>query len=269
MNQNLFAKIKSTFAENKIFGTLIVAALVMSAYAVCKKAANNYDYANQSRIDVEGECLKKISKDRYKTEVTIKFNDSKSSAVALQKSKELYTELLAFAEPLKAEDKSMEWQTTRIEVAEDKQWSSKTDTFIHRGYNATLALEISTENPETLDKIISFAATKKDMLLSGIENYVSPQKMKRETEDCLAEAITNAKSKARSITDASGDRIGKLLSAYIKSNPGPSPRTALSGISGAFYSAKNMAVEKAMDTGMIQSADYDLNVRINAAFEIK
>ncbi|MDR2934012.1 MAG: SIMPL domain-containing protein [Rickettsiales bacterium] len=260
---NIFTKIKLTFNENKIISIGVIVSIALAGYAIYKNPSNPRD----GSIFVEGVCLKKITKDRYKTEIVVEMNDEKSSAIALTKSKELYSELIDFTNKLKDTDNTIETETARIEVVEDRQWSSKTETYIDKGFNAIISLEISTENPETLDKVIAFASTKKDMLINGIQNYVSPQKMKIETENCLAEAIANAKSKAKSITDETGDSIGKLLSANISSGGVmPQPRGAIATM-GVMNFKSNPEIM--MDSSIVQSASYDLNVHINATFQIK
>ena len=127
-----------------------------------------------------------------------------------------------------------------------------------------MALEIASENPDTLNKVITFASKKNNVLIDRIESYVSKQKMKIESELCLTEAIKNAKYKAKYMTGAVGNRVGKLISVYVKS---------ASSMPMALMMKSNFAAADEISDGesssIIQQSGYDMNVVVHARFEIR
>jgi len=260
---------KEVIKKIKIFINHDKFPLLMSSLAVALSVVAIYGTSqtndNTAFIDVDGSCLKKIEKDKYKTEVIIKFMDKKSSGAALSKSKKVFVELTDFVEKLKLEDKTLTTQTSKIEVLEEKTWSNKKEKYINEGYSAQMALEIASENPETLNKVITFASKKNNVLIDRIESYVSKQKMKMESELCLTEAIKNAKYKAKYMTGAVGNRVGKLVSVYVKS-------TSSMSMPEAFMMKSNFIAKDEVGSepsSVIQQSGYDMNVIVHARFEIK
>lgn len=262
--KEILNKIKLLTNRDKLPILISSLAVVLSLYAVYNILNQKHD--NVSFIDVDGSCLKKIEKDKYRTEVIIKYVDKKSSGIALSKSKKVFSELTSFVDSLKAKDKTLTTQTSKIEVLEEKTWSNKKEKYINEGYSAQMALEIASENPDSLDKIMNFASKKDNVLIDRIESYVSKQKMKTESELCLTEAIQNAKYKAKYMTEAVGNKVGKLVSVYVKSTSSmPMPEALM--MKSNFVGSDEMADSDS--SSIIQQSGYDMNVIVHARFEIR
>lgn len=257
--KEIITKIKKMTYNDKLPILMSSLAMILSLYGIFETKQTK----NDTYIEVSGSCLKRIEKDKYKTELIVKFTDKKSSASALRKSKKLFTELVEFTNKLKTEDKTIETQTSRIEVFEEKNWSNKYEKYIYEGYTAEMGLIISSEKSDILEKVINFASGKNNVLIDRIENYVSNQKMKTERELCLAEAIKNAKYQAEFVTKAAGNKIGKLVSVYANSNNYSAFRSKM--ITSNFAGDTSMKSEGSI----IEKSGYDMNVIVHARFEIK
>lgn len=260
-------KIKD-FIKNNVH-IISVVALMLGAYSFYQ--VYNWGETNAGIINVNGVCLKKIAKDKTGIQINVKFNDKNSSSKALSGAKESYIALTKFVESLKEKDKSIEMQSASFSIIEDKTWSSHTGKYVYNGFTAEMALSISADDPMIIDEVIKFASENKNIFIQSISNYVSTAKMKDETEKCLAEAIKNAKDKAKMLVKSAGHRLGKLESVYVNGD-------SVGGIAAAGYakpvlmSARKVVADAEMnlaDAPILQSEDYELNVSVSARFKVK
>lgn len=215
-------------------------------------------------IAVSGECLTTAPKDR--TAITLRVTTvDKSAAISMKKAT---TQIAAITDYLKTQD--VEMQTTEFNSYEKTEWNRTLQKSETLGIETTIAVEVSADNMEKIEQILSRFAGIPNVFTENLRMYTSSQAMKPILEKCLGVAVENARSRANALASGDGDRAGKLLNVSydVASSQMYQPRTS----NFLRASAKYAVTEAAMDSvagGSIVSKDTEVSVSVSAVFEIK
>lgn len=213
-------------------------------------------------ISVDGQCLTSVQKDR--TAITLRVTTlNKSAATSMKMATAKIAEITDY---LKKQDVQM--QTTEFNSYEKSEWNRELEKSVVLGTETTIAIEVSADNIETIEKILTQFAGQEDVYSENLRMYTSAEAMKPVLEECLGAAVENARERANALAAGDGRTAGKMLSiSYNASAPTIQPRASNFLTAGA-----KMAVAEAdafSATGSIVSKDTEVSVSVSATFEIK
>ena len=213
-------------------------------------------------ISVRGECLTTAPRD--KTAITLRVTTlDKSAAVSMRKATAQIAKITEF---LKTQD--VEMQTTEFNSYEKSEWNRDEQKSIVLGIETSIAVEVSSKNIETIEKILNEFAGKENVYSENLRMYTSAEVLKPIMEKCLGIAVENARIRANALAAGDNKRAGKMLSVSYETIGG---NTTYQNIAPRVLGAGKMAVaEMALDTGgSLVSKDTDVSVSVSAIFEIK
>lgn len=210
-------------------------------------------------IATSGECLATAPRD--KTAITLRITTlDKSAATSMKMATAKVAEITEF---LKTQDVQM--QTTQFNSYEKTEWNRDEQKSVVLGIETTIAVEVSANNIETIEKILTQFAGQTNVYSENLRMYTSPETLKPVIEDCMARAVENARMRADALAMGDGKRAGKMLAVSYGAQNG----NVAYPTSNLMRSAK-LEVAAAMDAaGTIVSRDTDVSVTVSAVFEIR
>ena len=214
-------------------------------------------------VAVVGECLTSAPKDR--TAITLRVTTlDKSAATSMKMATAKIAEITNF---LKTQNVQM--QTTEFNSYERSEWNRELEKSVVLGTETTIAIEVSADNIETIEKILTQFAGQDDVYSENLRMYTSAEAMKPILEDCLGAAVENARERANALVAGDGDVAGKLLRVtYNVGGTGTiQPRASNFLTTGAKMAVADAEAFSA--AGSIVAKDTEVSVTVNATFEIK
>lgn len=214
-------------------------------------------------IVVNGQCLTSAPKDR--TAITLRVTTlDKSAAASMKMATAKINEITNF---LKTQDVQM--QTTEFNSYERSEWNRELEKSVVLGTETTIAVEVSADNIETIEKILTQFAGQEDVYSENLRMYTSAETMKPILEGCLSAAVENARERADALAAGDGRSAGKLLrvSYDVGGSASVQPRS-----SNFLTASAKMAVADAeafSAAGSIVAKDTEVSVSVSATFEIK
>ena len=211
-------------------------------------------------IATTGECLTTAPRD--KTAITLRVTTlDKSAALSVKMATAKVAEITEF---LKTQDVQM--QTTQFNSYEKTEWNRDEQKSVTLGIETTIAVEVSANNIETIEKVLTQFAGQTNVFSEDLRMYTSPEALKPIVEDCMARAVENARTRAEALAAGDGKHAGKLLAVSYGTQTGDVARPT----SGNLMRAAKLEVAAAMDAaGTIVSRDTDVSVNVSAVFEIR
>ena len=214
-------------------------------------------------ISVNGECLTTAPKDR--TAITLRVTTlDKSAATSMKMATDKINEITKF---LKTQDVQM--QTTEFNSYERSEWNRELEKSVVLGTETTIAVEVSADNIETIEKILTQFAGQEDVYSENLRMYTSAETMKPILESCLSAAVENARERADALAAGDGRSAGKMLS--VSYNVGGTSTIQPRASNFLTASTKMVAADAAAfsATGSIVAKDTEVSVSVSASFEIK
>ena len=214
-------------------------------------------------ISVNGECLTTAPKDR--TAITLRVTTlDKSAATSMKMATDKINEITKF---LKTQDVQM--QTTEFNSYERSEWNRELEKSVVLGTETTIAVEVSADNIETIEKILTQFAGQEDVYSENLRMYTSAETMKPILESCLSAAVENARERADALAAGDGRGAGKMLS--VSYNVGGTSTIQPRASNFLTASTKMVAADAAAFSaaGSIVAKDTEVSVSVSASFEIK
>ena len=214
-------------------------------------------------ISVNGECLTSAPKDR--TAITLRVTTlDKSAATSMKMATDKINEITKF---LKTQDVQM--QTTEFNSYERSEWNRELEKSVVLGTETTIAVEVSADNIETIEKILTQFAGQEDVYSENLRMYTSAETMKPILESCLSAAVENARERADALAAGDGRSAGKMLS--VSYNVGGTSTIQPRASNFLTASTKMVAADAAAFSaaGSIVAKDTEVSVSVSASFEIK
>ena len=212
-------------------------------------------------IATTGECLTTAPRD--KTAITLRVTTlDKSAATSMKMATAKIAEITDF---LKSQDVQM--QTTQFNSYEKTEWNREEQKSVTLGIETTIAVEVSANNIETIEKVLTQFAGQTNVFSEDLRMYTSPETLKPIVEECMGHAVENARSRADALAAGDGKRAGKILAVSYgtDANNIVRPTSNLMRATGAKLEAAAV-----MDAaGTIVSRDTDVSVNVSAVFEIR
>ena len=214
-------------------------------------------------ISVDGQCLATAPKDR--TAITLRVTTlDKSAATSMKMATDKINEITKF---LKTQDVQM--QTTEFNSYERSEWNRELEKSVVLGTETTIAVEVSADNIETIEKILTQFAGQEDVYSENLRMYTSAETMKPILESCLSAAVENARERADALAAGDGRSAGKMLS--VSYNVGGTSTIQPRASNFLTASTKMVAADAAAFSaaGSIVAKDTEVSVSVSASFEIK
>ncbi len=240
--------------SNVIFVSVI--AVILSMFFI-------YNKSNDNEISVVGRCSKQISKDKFSVSIRIKNIDDNPS-LAMNKTLNTYKEISEYIKEKQKTNPDLEVQTTEYTSTELKQWNHVSKKNEKIGVEGAIGLQIITSNSELLSQIIFDFGKFSDVFTSKLGNFTSETLYSKEANNCIKEAMLNAKAQANIIASSLGQSVGKMVNAnyYNNSNRGIT--------NGPVYKMAAMAEDRLdAEPATIFSASQNININVDVRFELK
>lgn len=212
-------------------------------------------------ITVSGECLTSAPKD--KTAITLRVEALAEST--LESMRAATTQMAEITDFLKTQP--VEVQTTQFNSYEKTEWNRETQKSEKLGIETNIAVEISANNIETIEKIIGQFAGKSNVYSEKLRMYTSPAVLQPIQEKCLGVALENARERANAMVSTDNKHAGKLISVSYGATS-TEDNTLYGGVMRTMLSSAK-AESFDMAAGTIVAKDTDVSVVVNAVFEIK
>ena len=210
-------------------------------------------------ISVNGECITTAPKD--KTAITLRVSALEPTAVASMQS--ATTQMAEITKYL--ESQPVEMQTTQFNSYEKTEWNRDEQKSVTLGIETTIAIEVSANNIQTIEQILSQFAGRNNVYTENLRMYTSPEVLKPIMENCLSVAVENARTRADALASGDGKHAGKMLSVSY----GTGTHNSEYPVPKLMRSNMILAESAADASGTIVAKDTDVSVSVSAVFEIK
>lgn len=212
-------------------------------------------------VSTNGECLTTAPRDRTAIILrvtTLDKNALKSMRAATQQMAEINTYLAAL---------DVKTQTTEFNSYEKTEWNHSTQKSVNLGFETTIAVEVSADNMDIIEQVINQFAGQPNIYVGNLQMFTSAETLKPIMEECLADAVRNARERANALVSGADRRVGKLLSVTYGDATYNAPTANY-----RLMAAK--AVSESMDMGAgafgtLSNKDTNVSVKVSATFEIR
>ena len=223
-----------------------------------------YAYLTPKTIDTvstNGECLTTAPRDR--TAITLRVttldkNALKSMRAATQQMAQINTYLAAL---------DVKTQTTEFNSYEKTEWNHSTQKSVNLGTETTIAVEVSADNMDIIEQVINQFAGQPNIYVGNLQMFTSAETLKPIMEECLGDAVRNARERANALVSGADRRVGKLLSVTYGNATYNAPTANY-----RLMAAKAVSESMDMDAGAfgtLSSKDTNVSVKVSATFEIR
>ena len=237
-----------------LIGGLIVAVMAIGwAYAPARVSGRT--------VATTGECLATAPKDRTAITLRVRALD-RNAANSMRTATQLMAQITEYLRTIE----NVEMQTTRMDSWERTDWSPRENRSITVGIETNVAVEISSEDSEIIDRILTRFAGMDNIFLENLRMFTSAAKMKTVMQDCLGDAIENARIRANAIARADRSRVGRLVNAEHITGGGGHHMMPRPMMAGRMMAETQPAFD--MGGGLV-SRDTEVSVIVNAVFEIR
>jgi uncharacterized protein YggE len=212
-------------------------------------------------VSTNGECLTTAPRDR--TAITLRVttldkNALKSMRAATQQMAQINSYLAAL---------DVKTQTTEFNSYEKTEWNHSTQKSVNLGTETTIAVEVSADNMDIIEQVINQFAGQPNIYVGNLQMFTSAETLKPIMEECLGDAVRNARERANALVSGADRRVGKLLSVTYGNATYDAP-TANYRLMAAKATAESMDMG-AGAFGTLSNKDTNVSVKVSATFEIR
>lgn len=210
-------------------------------------------------ISTNGSCITNVPKDK----VAITLRVTTLAPTTVESMRMASAQMATITEQLK--NSQAELQTTQFNSYEKTEWNRDLQKSVNLGFETTIALEVSADNIETLESVLTKFAGTPNVFTENLRMYTSEQAMQPAVEKCLGIAVENARTRANALAYGDGKTAGKLLSVSYGT-----PTTNDIYPTPLRFAKAAMVESNAFDaSGTLASKDTEITVSVSAIFEIK
>ncbi len=261
-------KQKEKTMKNLSINTVFAAtAAVVGAGLIALAISHNTN--NFNSVNVTGECIKKVPKDRTAVVIEVK-NTEQTNTTATKKSMDTYQKVSDSVISMKNNNPKIELETESIDSNQKYEWDGKQKKSVLVGYESIVRLKITSDKQEEISKILGEVTKYKDVYTGSLSTFTSRQLMKSEQEACIEEATKNAREKAIALADGGKTKLGRMISASFHQSVGNASNTGgMVRYAKAAVFEQSIAADSAAGGPQIFSGDNDISVTVNASFELR
>ena len=185
-------------------------------------------------IQVSGTCKKRVPTNRSRLHISVE-NSGKEMNELYKKTTTTYNSLYKKIKSLKLKNSDLE--TSSYQVNKEFDWHKGKKLF--RGFKVSVSITVTSSETKKMTSIIQEANRLKISNVRGLQQFVSDDTIMEIKSECLKKAVLDAQTKALSMAQALGRKLGKYfrISEGIKASDSPRPmsfrkeRLAISSIS--------------------------------------
>ncbi len=215
-------------------------------------------FAVERQIAVSGTCKKLVTPDRGALTITIEYVDVDLKA-ATKKASDSYEQLRSEVKKLALEHSDL--TTSEYSVNEVKEWEKNRNVF--KGFRARLGLKVATSQTQRLGEVMAIASRIEAKEVGQLYVFLSDEKMKNESFECLQEAAENAKAKADRLAKSLGAKLGAVTS--IQEGVGGSlPRPVISDSPMGILSKDS----RDMSAPTVETGKQELSLSVQVVFDL-
>ncbi len=211
-------------------------------------------------VSTNGECLTTVPRDR--TAVTLRVTTVDKNA--LKSMRDATAKMAEINEYLSALD--VKTQTTEFNSYEKSEWNHATQKSVNLGTETTIAVEVSADNMDVIEQVLNQFAGQPNIYVGNLQMFTSAETLKPIMEQCLGDAVKNARERAGALVGGDNRRVGKLLSVTYGNASYDAPTSNYRLMSAKAVSSESM---DAGAFGTLSNRDTNVTVRISATFEIR
>ncbi len=246
---------------------LAVSLFILARPALQAQAQENTDKPLR-QVSVTGECLRQVVPDKGIVTATALKLDPKNAGKA---SKEVMDQYKNFQEKVKLLGlKDTVLQTSDYSVQPIYSWVQPRPEIagknVLQGYQARLGLRVETTSIDRLGEVMIAAADTGIQEVGGFQMAISKQLEQKIRNECLAEAVGNARTQADLMAQAAGAKLGKPLSISDSYRGPVFPMVAAAPMMAKM--ARNAEADMAQ-APTIQAGQTDIQVSVQATFEME
>ena len=226
---------------------------------------------NTNSISVTGKCSKKVKKDKFGITIKIK-NMESDSRKAMVKTLKTYNDLSDYLKTVKQDNPDVEIETSEYTTIDKTEWNEKKHKNEKIGVEVIMGIGVTTSNPKVLSDITAHLPKFDNIYTSGLNNFVSFELYNKERDNCLAEAVKDAQTKAYTMAQAVNQKIGKMTT--ISYNDYTSNAVGQYRVlkASAFADVEESAIEESnflAESVEMFSGSENISLKIDAIFELK
>lgn len=162
--------------------------------------------------------------------------------------------IIAEMERLGVQKKSI--KTTNVSVNPDYDYTNGTQT--PKGFTVSQNLEVKTTPIEKANKALDAATAKGANVVSGVSFTVDDSEREKLEAKARSEAIKKAKSKAQSIAQAAGVRLGRIINVQESSTPQQPP---------ILMEGRSAVADKVSEPTQLQPGENTVRVTVTLFYE--
>ncbi len=208
-------------------------------------------------ITVFGTCTKKVKPDRASLNFTSEVL-APTGSEAQKKVNLIYDEVRNSIKKLNLKDQQLE--TNNLSVYEETVWENQKSR--SKGFKATASISLTSSEIERIGEAIPIALKSGAKSFGGLSFHLSDSLFERSYNECLSEALNNAKEKAQKLLATQNKKLTDL-EEVIEGRQTPSEPPSMRGM------LKTMALSDASSESapQMETKDLSVNVTVTARFK--
>ncbi len=221
-----------------------------------------FTLASSGSIDrsvlVNGQCVKNLDPDRSSLRLTVETIEPTVTA-STQKAQKQYEILRKEIKSLNL--KEVEIETQEYSVNEDISWDKNKKKV--NGFKTRMGIFVSTSEIQKIGEVMVKASNLGIQEVYGLSTYVSSAVIKQEKENCLAEAVQNARKKAERMAEAGKTKVGAVIELTEIDSP-----NSQNPIMPRMMMAKSVTAETTGAAPQIETQKVEISLNVQARFKL-
>ncbi len=241
--------------NNFLLGFVLIGVLAMPAYA-----ASHADQELVRSISVQGMCRKELVPDTAQLNMVALATNPRDLKAAVNEAVKIYEATRASLQKLKL--KNAQFVTSEYNVQPIYDWNNGKQTL--RGYQARIGLRVDSEDIDRMGDVMAVAAENNMKEVGQWQLVISPAQFQNASQNCLADAVVDARRNAEKMIAAAGGKLGKVLTLTQQGAFQPPIYQPMVRMMKAETATADNVVSPSIDAGK-----QDINVTVQASFEIE
>ncbi len=210
-------------------------------------------------VSVQGTCRKELVPDKAGLNMTAVATHPKDLKTAVNEAVRNYESARAQIQKMKLKD--AELTTSEYNVQPVYDWNDGKQ--ILRGYQARVGLRVETSEIDRMGDVMAAAAEANMKDVAAWQLVISPEKSRLTAQECLADAVLDARKNADKMAGALGGKIGQALSLSQQGAAQPEPRPMYNMMRA------EAKADMAAAAPTIEAGKQDLNITVDAVFALQ
>ncbi|TAH32597.1 MAG: DUF541 domain-containing protein [Alphaproteobacteria bacterium] len=209
-------------------------------------------------VAVQGSCRRELVPDKASLNMTAVATNAKDLKSAVNEAVRNYESARTQIQKMKLKD--AELTTSEYNVQPVYDWNDGKQ--ILRGYQARVGLRVETSEIDRMGDVMAVAADTNMKDVAAWQLVVSPEKYRLMAQECLSDAVLDARKNAEKMAGALGGKVGNVLSlsqqGMVQQPPMP------------MYNMMRAEAKADMaQAPTIEAGKQDINITVDATFALQ